>query len=129
MNCAPMVMSTNKEIVIVRATDALRDYLRSLGLDMQAENTKAPPAFFLVDSPHAGVRIDEPHYPHQKRAELMNGWFQRAFELELTEHGVPPKSWPETTDIEVFKCFFSVEYQPLIGDLGVLPLKTSMVPL
>ncbi len=129
MNGTSVFMSTNKEVVVVRATEALRSHLCQLGFDLLAKKTTAPPAFFLVDSPYVGVSADEPLSPHQKRAELMKGWFQHAFELELAELGLPRASWPETADVEVFQSFFFVEFHPLIGDLGALPLKSSMVQI
>jgi len=129
MNSASWVMSTNKEVAVIRATEALRSHLRELGFEDLAEKTTAPPAYFLVDSPYSGTSLGQPHYPRQERAELMKGWFQRAFELELNELGLPHASWPQTADSATFQRFFSVEYHPLIGDLGVLPFKSSMVQL
>lgn len=124
-----MLMSTNKEVVVVHATESLCTFLRNLGYSDLAEKALIAPAFYLVDSPFAQADLNQPIYPHERRKELLAAWFNRVFEQQLAELGLPDAVWPETTSEEVFLNYFSVEYHPLIGDVGALQLKTREVPL
>jgi hypothetical protein len=129
MDSQLMIMSSNKEVAIVRATEEFCAHLRDQGFDELAQRACIAPTHFLVDSPFAEHSLDVGIFPHKKREELMNNWFRRVFELELAELGLPLESWPDTSSVAIFQTFFSVTYRPLAGDVGSLPLRTHLAPL
>ncbi len=121
---------TNKEVIVVRGTDVFADWLRGInGFELSASQAIATPGCFLVDSRKSKpFSLDKPFSSSEVRKELMRGWFTRVFESELSDLGLRPEAWPNTSCIETFQAFFSVEYQPLIADFGAQALQTSLVP-
>jgi hypothetical protein len=123
------VFNTNKEIAIVRPTEAFVAWLSANDLGMLIAKVRATAGYFLTDSPFAEVSPVNGVYPQEERHKQMLGWFKRVFESELATAGVPENLWPDTSSIGTFQRFFSVEYCLLEADLGTLPLQTRAVPL
>jgi hypothetical protein len=124
----PTVFNTNKDVVIVTATEAFFAWLTTNDLGMLIGKARASSGYFLIDSPRANVGKDGV-YAREERQRQMLRWFRRVFESELATVGVPENLWPDTSSLEAFERFYAVEYHPLEADLGTLPLQTRAVSI
>lgn len=124
----PPIWYTNREVVEVRGTARFATWLRERQFEHLAASCVATPGFFLVPSPSSKVGGTETAFePEGVRENLTESWFRKVFESELAELGLPAYAWPDTSNLELFRSFFSVTHHPLIADFGTEPLNTRKV--
>ena len=122
------VYNTNKEVAVVRPTEAFFAWLSTNDLEMLISKAKASPGYFLTDSPHANVGKEGVRPPEERQKQMLS-WFKRVFESELATTGVPENLWPDTSSLELFQRYYAVDYHGLEADLGTLPLQTRAVSI
>ena len=124
-----MILATNRTLIRIKFQEPIH-HLRArcfpelpdyLSFRKPSEKSPSDIGYYLMDSPRGFGEQAPLHMA--SLAEIA----PKIFSQELSELAIPNEMWPDVDDFSEFKRHFSIQFLPLIADLGSGPVITRKV--